>query len=419
MDMAELLNAGCRCQTLHPALLPDALRARLGEAHAHLFSATPVFLSAPMATRIAAAVRSLTATAQLPAWRNAALAGRDAVAGMDFGPQGAFMGYDFHMTAAGPRLIEINTNAGGAYLHAAALQAHRACCSPMARMLLGYREPRDIADAFFGMFANEWRLQRGALPWRTAAIVDEDPQSQYLAPEFALARDLFESHGIRTVVCDPRELVFDGEHLRHAGMVVDLVYNRLTDFDLTGPANAALRAAFVAGAIVLTPHPRAHALHADKRNLITLSDDALLARWGAGDHDRAVIAGVVPRTVAVTPSTADALWSQRRQLFFKPTAGFGSRGAYRGDKLTRRVWDTIAAGGYVAQELVAPSERIVDVAGVPGHLKLDIRAYAYAGEVLLLAARMYAGQTTNFRTAGGGFAPVVVLPDTDAATCEC
>lgn len=27
-----------------------------------------------------------------------------------------------------------------------------------------------------------------------------------------------------------------------------------------------------------------------------------------------------------------------------------------------------------------------------------------------LAARMYAGQTTNFRTPGGGFAPVVVVP---------
>ena len=29
----------------------------------------------------------------------------------------------------------------------------------------------------------------------------------------------------------------------------------------------------------------------------------------------------------------------------------------------------------------------------------------------LLAARTWAGQTTNFRTEGGGFSPVVVLPD--------
>jgi hypothetical protein len=94
------------------------------------------------------------------------------------------------------------------------------------------------------------------------------------------------------------------------------------------------------------------------------------------------------------------------------------------------VWDEIVAGNFVAQALVPPSERLVDVAGEPTRLKLDIRAYAYAGEVQLLAARTYAGQTTNFRTAGGGFSPVVVLPLLEGAghaadpqaqrePCEC
>jgi hypothetical protein len=39
-------------------------------------------------------------------------------------------------------------------------------------------------------------------------------------------------------------------------------------------------------------------------------------------------------------------------------------------------------------------------------MKFDLRAYAYAGEVQWTAARLYQGQTTNFRTPGGGFAPV-------------
>jgi hypothetical protein len=39
---------------------------------------------------------------------------------------------------------------------------------------------------------------------------------------------------------------------------------------------------------------------------------------------------------------------------------------------------------------------------------MDIRAYVYNGEIQLLAARLYQGQTTNFRTQGGGFAPVFV-----------
>jgi hypothetical protein len=39
--------------------------------------------------------------------------------------------------------------------------------------------------------------------------------------------------------------------------------------------------------------------------------------------------------------------------------------------------------------------------------KMDVRLYTYGGEVLLAAARLYQGQTTNFRTPGGGFAPVL------------
>jgi hypothetical protein len=198
---------------------------------------------------------------------------------------------------------------------------------------------------------------------------------------------------------------------------VDLVYNRLTDFDLSGPAHENLRQAYTAGAAVVTPHPRAHALHADKRNLIALSDDALLTSFGASPDDRALLQTVVPHTEAVTPGNAEALWTRRRQLFFKPATGFGSKGAFRGDKLTRRVWDEIVSGGFVAQALVAPSERLVSIGGEPTKLKLDIRAYAYAGRIQLLAARTYAGQTTNFRTAGGGFSPVVVLPPEHTNPC--
>lgn len=51
-----------------------------------------------------------------------------------------------------------------------------------------------------------------------------------------------------------------------------------------------------------------------------------------------------------------------------------------------------------------------EVDGVQADLKFDVRAYTYQRKILLLAARMYAGQTTNFRTPGGGFAPVVVAP---------
>jgi hypothetical protein len=123
-----------------------------------------------------------------------------------------------------------------------------------------------------------------------------------------------------------------------------------------------------------------------------------VARWSVGSTPTACL-----------PLWPKRLWAERKRLFFKPYAGYGSRGAYRGDKLTRRVFEEIIVGGYVAQSLVPPAERIAPTEeDVP--LKFDVRNYAYAGEVQLLAARLWRGQTTNFRSADGGFAPVFVLP---------
>ncbi len=430
MNLADTLNLGCLCSTLQPHLLQQELDAspglqglaqQLAASRPHLFSATRVFISQQDFTTIERSVAALRRVTALPGYRDAALQRAPEIASHAFGPRGVFMGYDFHLDAQGPHLIEINTNAGGALLHAAAARAHRSCCSPVDRLFGALSDLEELDQAFIDMFRAEWRAQRGdSAPLRSVAIVDDEPAGQYLAPEFELARELFLAHGIQAVVADPRELEWRDGALWHPalpeGTPVDLVYNRLTDFDLSEVRHAALRAAYVGGAAVVTPHPRAHALHADKRNLVVLSDDAQLAAWGASQEDRALLRAVVPRTQNVSADNADALWAQRRRLFFKPAGGYGSKAAYRGDKLTRRVWNEILAGNFVAQALVAPSERLVDVDNQPVRLKLDLRAYAYDGAIQLLAARTYCGQTTNFRTAGGGFSPVVVLPALADAT---
>jgi hypothetical protein len=267
-----------------------------------------------------------------------------------------------------------------------------------------------LEDALFEMFTREWRCQRGDTPMGLVAIVDDDPAAQYLAPEFELCRQMLQQRGLDARIVAPKALEWRDGQLRVDGSVVGMVYNRLTDFYLAEPEHGALKSAYEAGAVVMSPHPRAHALHAEKRNLVALSDATLLASWGVSEADRALLAAVVPQTVQVTPDRSDELWAQRRQWFFKPESGYGGKAVYRGDKLTRRVWQDVTAGGFVAQAMVPPGERLIEVDGVQSDLKFDIRAYAYAGQVQLLAARMYTGQTTNFRTPGGGFAPVVIVP---------
>jgi hypothetical protein len=413
---ADALNHDCFCCTLNPEQLRleiervpslQGLMQTIWQTRPHLFAATAVFLTDAMVQNIAAVVAALQRVTALPGYQAQALARAPAIARTSFGPQGACMGFDFHWSPSGPKLIEINTNAGGALLNAALLGAQVACCEPMRSQLT---EPAQLEAAFFEMFKAEWRLQRGDAPLRTVAIVDDDPAGQYLAPEFELFRQMFLRQGVHAEVLDPASLSWREGLLWSGERPIDLVYNRLTDFYLDDAAHQPLRQAYTAGAVVLTPNPRAHALYADKRNLIALSDDAQLAAWGASVPDRALLQAAVPQTKAVTSEKAEDLWAQRKHFFFKPATGYGGKAAYRGDKLTKRVWIDILAGDFVAQALVPPGERWIKVDGVPTDLKFDLRAYAYDGQVQLLAARMYMGQTTNFRTEGGGFAPVITVP---------
>lgn len=367
----------------------DHLRA----TQPQFFSAAAIAIPAATMQAMAELIAAIESVIALPAYQSHALAQAPAIARLPCAARGAFMGYDFHLTAAGPKLIEINTNAGGGLLNAYLLAEH-------GRAAEGAR----IRDEFVAMFREEWRLERGDTPLRRIAIVDENPAEQFLAPEFTLFRALFEEHGIAAVVCDPSELSFDGEALRHAGQPVDLVYKRLTDFALDTTASTAIRTAFEQGKVVLTPNPRAHALYADKRNLMQLSDAAALNGLGVDAATRQTLLAGIPQTVAVTPEQAETFWADRKRWFFKPPAGFGSRAAYRGDKLTKRVFEEILHGGYIAQEIAPPSEHAVG----EQTMKADIRCYVYNGHIQLVAARLYQGQTTNFRTPGGGFAPVFV-----------
>ena len=414
--VSERLNQECFCITLDRDALCQALEREVGDpdfcatfikTRPHLFSNAPVFLSEGNVAEMLRIVHAIEAATRLPGYRDAALSWAPEIARHDFGPRGVFMGYDFHLAADGPKLIEVNTNAGGAFLNALLAKAQRACCAEI-EVAMGKSKADDFELAVMRMFQHEWQLQHRTGMLQRIAIVDDRPEEQYLYPEFLLARRLLQKHGIEAVIADGRQLQYEHGQLLSEGQPVDLVYNRLVDFSFDDPEHQALRAAYLDDAVVVTPNPRVHALYADKRNLVLLSDHASLRSWGLSAEMLADLAGV-PRTMLVTNDNAQALWAARKKLFFKPAGGHGSKAVYRGDKVTKGVWAEIVRGGYVAQDFAAPSERMIKLDGASERRKTDVRLYTYDGQILLTAARLYQGQTTNFRTPGGGFAPVFVI----------
>ena len=370
----------------------------------HLFATVPLFVSSAQVEQMKAVIAAVESVVALPAWRDSVISANNEIHRTGTVTRGVFFGYDFHLNGEGVHLIEINTNAGGAFLNDLLLQSRREVLMPGVAAASNHLE-----QDFLEMFHNEWRLERGDKPLKTIAIVDEHPQQQYLYPEFLLAQRIFERAGITALIADPVELQVRGEVLYCNDHKIDLIYNRLTDFHFN--QHAVLSSVFQNNELaVITPHPWVYALYADKYNLTRLTRVEELRAMGVNEADIVTLQAGIPETRMVKAEDEEKWRHERKQWFFKPNSGFGSKGTYRGASVTHRVFAEIIKGGYVAQRMAAPGERAVGVSETESAVfKSDVRCYVYAGKVQLIAARLYQGQTTNFRTVNGGFALVRIV----------
>lgn len=380
---------------------PDAEWAGVMQpAHGNLFSNVTITITPAQLAQMQAVITAVEKVVAMPAWHQEVLGDTSG----QFVPAnlGVFFGYDFHLNEDGAHLIEINTNAGGAFFNILLQQSQRDDVLPGKSPAAD-----DLEQAIVAMFRHEWQLQRDDAPLRIIAIVDEAPQSQYFYPEFVLARQMFERAGIRAFIADPGDFEARVDGLYCGENKVDLIYNRLTDFSLA--QHPALLAAYRQNQLVLTPHPHAYTLYADKRNLALFTDGEHLRAMGVGGDTIATLLAGIPQTRLVDAQDAEQWWKERKDWFFKPATGYGGKGSYRGANVTQRVFAEIMQGGYVAQRRAMPGERMVSVADAEAvAFKFDVRCYVYDGVVQLVIARLYQGQMTNFRTPGGGFGMVRV-----------
>ena len=404
------MNRHCACYPIQRSSVEAAIIEQ--QAHPEMtamlasrenyFASTSVFVSDEVVADMKAQIAAIESAIKSPVFQSHIAERAGEIKAVK--TKGAFMGYDFHITEDGPRLIEINSNAGGAFIVAA------------IRQTAGLPSAQVEAD-IRAMFVREWQLSGQTGEPKHIAIIDDNPKAQFHYPDMCLAAAMFRRLGWQADILDPSELEYDNGQLLARGKIIDLVYNRLTDFDMSAPDHQALKQAWAEKAAVVTPEPQHHALHADKRNLITLTDPNFIAQINVSTQTKLQLEKI-PKTMAVNSSNADQLWQDRRNYFFKPFAGFGSRAVYRGAKLTKSKWREISVGGYVAQALVAPPQRLVTHETISTPQKFDVRVYTYDGKPFLMAARIYQGQVTNLRTPGGGLAPVIEMKAANISNIE-
>ncbi len=245
----------------------------------HLFAHAPVFISELQLQQMRAVIAAVEEVVGAPEQQAA---------------HGVFHGYDFHLTEQGTHLIEINTNAGGAFLNALLVDSQRESA------LYGMPVAEDhLEQMFVEMFRNEWRLERGDTQLITVAIVDEQPESQYLFPEFLLAKTVLERAGIAVHIADPVAFDVREDGLFCNGERIDLIYNRLTGFSLRQYPH--LRSAWEKRQVILTPNPAHYLRYADKRNLILLSNVEDLRARGVSQTSVETLLQCVPQTRLVKP----------------------------------------------------------------------------------------------------------------------
>lgn len=322
------------------------------------------------------------------------------IARFDPGHAALMMGYDFHLGADGPRLIEVNTNAGGAFV---------AWQSQMRDLQGGDGIPLSerFQQRLLFSFMREWRdFSRSRRTLGCLVILDEDPLNQPLYPEMLSCRDWLAGYGIDARIADPADLQTDANGVYHQGRKVDLIYNRHCDFFLEEEALTSLRSAYLAGRICLSPNPFAYGLLADKRRMILWSDQPALQQLGLSLARSQLLVEMVPLSRLMSDMDADQLWEERRELIFKPVNKFGGRGVLMGKSISRRRFAEMEPDSTLVQQLVPPSQ----VTSKDGEsFKVDLRLFVYRDHLLGVGARLYQGQLTNLRTPGGGFAPVRIV----------
>jgi hypothetical protein len=350
-----------------------------------LASATPIPISAADFQIMLNFSRSIFRLKDKPAYLSALASSLPTAAHIPTEWPSLLMGYDFHLTPDGPKLIEINNNAGGLYIG-----DQRWLPQP------------ELAEVFSGNL--EQRLLSMFRPeWSAIAIMDERVRDQYMYPEMCAYADLLRQDGRKVWVCSPEDMGLTEAGLFIDGHRLDAIYNRHTDFYLEEQPLQHIRTAYERGQVAINPHPRSYALIGDKSRMVDwwrpgLLESCVDAQW------LAEIRAVTPLTRQLSEIDLQQAWAERKQWVFKPAARHGGKGVVLGKGMSRKRFDSLDINETIVQQLIPAS--MVEIEG--NEMKLDIRLYMHGESLIALAGRVWRGQVTNFREPGSGWVSLVV-----------
>jgi hypothetical protein len=260
---------------------------------------------------------------------------------------------------------------------------------------------------------------------RVGAIAIVDWRGLPTLTEFEMFQRLFESEGLRTVICAPEDLRYRGGRLRAAGKPVDLVYRRVLLSELLARPEVArpLLDAYLAGDVTVVNSFRAKLLH-KKMSLALLSDDRYARLYTTAQ--RRAIARHIPWTRKVREGhttyrgkvvdLADFVVRARDRLVLKPNDEYGGKGVVLGWTVDGHEWEqtllTALTASYVVQERVAVPREPFPVLLDRVHfldLAVDCDPYLFWGKVGGQLTRLSSSALLNVTAGAGSVVPTFVV----------
>jgi hypothetical protein len=331
---------------------------------------------------------------------------------------------DSFVTTDGFRFVELNAEspAGAAYDEVLAdvfLQLPVMKKFQERFKLTRFRARDRMLETLLGCY----REAGGKVPKPTIAIVDYDEVPTRI--EHHLFKEYFETQGYPALVCDPRQLTYEGGRLRHDGRAIDLVYKRLLVNEFLARVSELqplLQAAKDRAVVMMNPF-RCKPIH-KKSIFAVLTDDALQEHFTA--EERAAIGAHVPWTRRVregrtTRAGKDVdlvpyIRANRDGLVMKPNDEYGGKGVHIGWEMSEAQWDgaltSALASSYVVQDKVHLQRQPFPEIGPGGltfrDLVVDLDPYMFNGEVEGFLTRLSGTSLANV-TSGGGQVPAFLV----------
>lgn len=330
---------------------------------------------------------------------------------------------DAFVTPAGPRFIEINSDAPAGFGYG----------DRMARVFEELPLFRRFAEQVRVSYLpsggrlvesvlRSWK-ERGSGGMPRVAVVDwADVRTR---ADQEILREEFERRGVPCVLHDPRELLVKGGRLIGPFGPIDVVYRRglLSELVEREDDLRPFLEAYRDGCALFVNSFRCR-LSEDKAFFALLDDEQFAPLLSAEEH--AFVRASVPwtrrleerrtakdgRVVELVPYVLE----HRDSLVLKPAHGYGGRSVFVGDETPAAEWASVVAAGlgqaWVVQERVAIPEEPFPVAERGGvrieSLKVNANPFYVAGAEVGAVARASRNAVINV-SAGGGSVPTFVL----------